>query len=100
MNKNDRHNRDIDNLVQTIIQCHDDAVELYTPSAEDLCHRHATENEVEHFLDGLFSYAMDNRILVLFKKVCRHYFYEYPQMIHDYVIIYHEMYEPEKLEQR
>lgn len=27
------------------------------------------------------------------------YFYKYQQMVNDYVIIYHKMYEPEKLKQ-
>ena len=97
MDEKDKHYRDIDTLVQTIKQCHDDAVRLYTPDAEYLCHKNATEDGVAHFLDGLLSFAIDDRILALFKKVCRHYFYKYPQMVNDYVIIYHEMYEPEKL---
>lgn len=100
MNEKDTPYCDIDTLVQTIKQCHNNAVKLYTPDAERLCRIKATEDEVEHFLDSLLSFAIDDRILALFKKVCRHYFYEYPQMIHDYVIIYHEMYEPEKLKQQ
>lgn len=98
--KDDTDYRDIDSLVQTIKQCHDDAVNLYTPDAERLCRMNATVDEVADFLDGLLSFAIDDRILALFKKVCRHYFYKYPQMVNDYVMIYHEQYEPEKLEKQ
>lgn len=98
--KDDAACRDIEAFAQTIKQCHEDAVKLYTPDAERLCRKDATEDEVADFLDGLLSFAADDRILALFRKVCRHYFYKYPQMINDYVMICHEQYEPEKLEKR
>lgn len=89
--------QEIEPLVDRLQRIHDSAIELLAPMAQDLCHRVATEDEVESFLSDVLNYAMDSRAVEVFRSVCRNYFYKYPVMVNDYIQIYFELYEPEKL---
>lgn len=75
----------------------DMAVVEYTPLVNGICHRKATENEVGLLFDYMFSFLGDERMLQLFKQVCRHYFYTYPGLIHSYILDYRKEYDPESL---
>lgn len=83
-------------LLDNLQRIYDNAIELFTPMAQDLCHRIAKEEEVESFLSDILNYAMDSRAVALFRSVCREYVYKYPVMVNDYIQIYFELYEPEK----
>ena len=65
------------------------------PLAEDVCSRTVSEAESSHSLDYLLDFASDEKILVLYKKVCRRYLYTYPSCIKFYIEAYREMWEDE-----
>ena len=73
------------------------AVVEYTPLVNDICSRKASQNEVWLLFDYMFSFLGDERMLQLFKHVCRHYFYTYPGLIHSYILDYRKEYDPESL---
>lgn len=73
------------------------AVVEYTPLVNDICSRKASQNEVGLLFDYMFSFLGDERMLQLFKHVCRHYFYTYPGLIHSYILDYRKEYDPESL---
>ena len=75
----------------------DMAVVEYTPLVKDICSRKASQNEVGLLFDYMFSFLGDERMLQLFKHVCRHYFYTYPGLIHSYILDYRKEYDPESL---
>lgn len=75
----------------------DMAVVEYTPLVNDICSRKASQNEVGLLFDYMFSFLGDERMLQLFKHVCRHYFYTYPGLIHSYILDYRKEYDPESL---
>lgn len=89
----------METLVGNLQLIYESAIELFTPMAYDLCHRIAKEEEVGSFLSDVLNYAMDIRAVELFRSVCRHYFYEYPVMVNDYIQIYFELYEPKNKQQ-
>ena len=70
---------------------------VYKPQVDDICSRNASQNEVGWLLDWLLQYAGDDRMLGLFKQVCRAYWQKYPESISFYVLEYLKWYEPEKL---
>ena len=72
-------------LAQSLIELHDQALMLYTPLVNDMCARKASENELEELLSSMLGFVTDKRILALFKKVCRRYFYTYPDAVSFYV---------------
>ena len=75
----------------------DMAVVEYTPLVKEICSRKASQNEVGLLFDYMFSFLGDERMLLLFKYVCRHYFYTYPGLIHSYILDYRKEYDPESL---
>ena len=89
--------KELEPLIQQIKRIHDDAVVAYTPLVEDLCSRKATENEVGWMLDWLLMYAGNERMLQLYKRVCRAYWKIYPESIAFYILEYKKEYEPESL---
>ena len=72
-------------LAQSLIALHDEALMLYTPLVNDMCTRKASEDELEELLSSMLGFVTDERILALFKKVCRRYFYTYPNVVGFYV---------------
>ena len=70
----------------------------YAPIVEEFCARkHATANEVGRMLDYLFEFADDERILLMYKKVCRRFVYDYPDTISYYIMEYRKEYDRESL---
>ena len=74
-----------------IIKLHQKAYEVYLPSVEDVCSRTVSEDELSHLLDYLLDFACDEKMLGLYKKVCRRYLYVYPDCIKFYIEAYREM---------
>ena len=72
-------------LAQSLVELHDEALMLYTPLVNDMCERKASEDELEELLSSMLGFVVDEHILVLFKKVCRRYFYIYPDIVDFYV---------------
>ncbi len=82
MIESDTESDDITKWLNPIIEqlrlIHDKAVIAYSPLVEEICSRVASRNEVEWMLDWLLMYAGDERMLKLYKRVCREYFQTYP----------------------
>ena len=84
-------------LIQQMKIINDHAVVAYTPLVDDLCSRKASQNEVELMLDYLLMFAGDDRMLALYKRVCRTYWQTYPESIAFYIMEYRKEYDPESL---
>ncbi len=59
-------------------ETHQKAYKVYLPLVEDVCNRTVLEDELLHLLDYLLDFACDEKILKLYKMVCRRYLYVYP----------------------
>ena len=82
-------------IAEQIVQLHQKAYEVYLLFVEDECSRIVSEDELSHLLDYLLDFACDEKILKLYKRVCRKYLYIYPSSIKLYVEAYREMWEDE-----
>lgn len=89
--------KNLEPLIQQMKIINDQAVVVYTPLVDDLCRRKASQNEVEHMLDYLLMFAGDDRMLALYKRVCRTYWQTYPESIAFYIMEYRKEYDPESL---
>ena len=90
--------KEIHGLAQQLKGLHDIAVAVYTPLVEDICSRVAPMKDVEWLLDYMFGFAGDDeRMLLLYKRVCRHYWEVYPEMIAWHIMEYRKEYNPESL---
>ncbi len=89
--------KQLEPLIQQMKTIQDHAVVVYTPLVDDLCNRMATKNEVERMLDWLLMFAGNERMLQLYKQVCRAYWKIYPESIAFYIMDYRKEYDPESL---
>lgn len=80
-------------IAKKISKLYQEAYDAYLPLVEDTCRREVSEDELSHLLDYLLDFACDERILRLYKKVCRRYLYVYPRCIKFYIEAYREMWE-------
>ena len=97
MNQEQNLLQDISAIAQRLKDIHNDAVIAYTPQVQELCAKKATENEVGWMLDWLLMYAGDERMLKLYKQVCRAYLKIYPETIAFYIMEYRKEYDRESL---
>lgn len=97
MEKDEEYKEFVDGLVSHIRALNDMAVREYTPLVDDICRRIAPQNEVERLLDYLLSFAGNDKILLLYRRVCRHYFQIYPESIAWYIMEYRKEYDRESL---
>lgn len=84
-------------MVKALSDLQDRAVVEYTPLVDDICSRKATKDEVDYLLTWMFDFVENVRMLLLFKKVCRAYFYTYPETVTFYIMEYRKEYDRESL---
>ena len=84
---------DIKNIARMIMDINEVAYTTYKPIVDDICTRKASESEVEYLLDYMVGICNDERMLEMFKRVCRSYIDIYPQVITAEIYTYKEMYE-------
>ena len=97
MNQEENLLQNLSAIAQRFKDIHNDAVIAYTPQVQELCAKKATENEVGLMLDWLLMYAGDERMLKLYKQVCRTYWKIYPESIAFYIMEYRKEYDRESL---
>lgn len=86
-------------MIQTLKSLNAQAYAVYEPMVADICTREFVgENEIEHLLDRLVSVCTSDDMTELFKKICRKFYNQYPEMIMDYILFYKEMYDANKSE--
>ena len=82
-------------FAEKISKLYQEAYDAYLPMVEDVCSRTVSEDELSHLLDYLLDFACDEKILGLYKWVCRKYLDVYPGCIRNYIEAYREMWEDE-----
>ena len=55
--------------------------------------RITAENEIERIMDGLLDFGDDKQFLVLYKKLCRHVYNSYPQMVSEHIALFRMQFE-------
>ena len=84
---------EIKKIVCMITELDDLAYATYKPLVEEICAIKASESEVEYLLDYMVGICSSDRMLELFKCVCRKYIYLYPEMVTSEIYTYKNMYE-------
>lgn len=81
-------------LAENIAKLCEQAFIIYKPIVDEICSGRKVEHkELEDVLDGLVSMCISDDMLNLFKRVCRRFYDQYPEIIADYVLFFKEMYE-------
>ena len=77
-------------IVERIQDISELSYNYYKPLVDSIIVEKASEKEVEHLLDYMLDVCHDDRMLNLFKKVCRRYHALYPEMIASEILVYKE----------
>jgi len=56
------------------------------------------EKEIERVLDILLDYSYNDKMLLLFKRLCRYYYKINPTVTYEYVMIYRDLWDDEYLD--
>ncbi len=83
----------INTIVERIQEASELSYNYYKPLVNKIIAEKASEKEVEHLLDYMLDVCHDDKMLNLFKKVCRRYYNLYPEMITSEILAYKEWYE-------
>ena len=55
--------------------------------------RITAENEIERIMDGLLDFGDDEKFLALYKKLCRHVYNFYPQLVGEHIALFRMQFE-------
>ena len=81
-------------LVQYTRQLAQEAEKLYTVDVDAIIKSQDNDpDRIEHCLDGILDFCFDENMLLLFKKLCRHYYTIDPVATSEYVYIYKDMWD-------
>jgi hypothetical protein len=84
----------IENLVESLRALTRRAVAEYTPLVDDIVREWCNDiRHIERTLDGLLDFCFDPEALLLYKKLCRHYFAIDPTATAFYIRAYREMWD-------
>ena len=94
----DKSFEEIFKIANLINNLHEEAYRKYLGPVNMLCNNlNASENEVDMMLDYLFDFCGNEKVLGLYKKVCRTFYKEYPECIANHIMWYREQYDSEPL---
>jgi hypothetical protein len=86
--------KEIKKLFESMQKLAASAVKEYTPDVDYLISSNITDfNEIERTLDGLLDFCFDEKMLLLFKKLCKYYYGLNPYGAAEYVNFYREQYD-------
>lgn len=58
-----------------------------------LANQITSEREIEAIMDGLLDFCDDEKFLDLYKKLCRHVYHQYPQLVGEHVNLFRLQFE-------
>jgi hypothetical protein len=94
MEMNEQLLSDIKQIADQIQDLRDLAYAQYSRAVDAiLAGRMTDRKQVEQLLDGLLDFCDEPRFLELTKKLCRHIYYKYPELVGDFVNMFRLMFE-------
>ena len=94
MEHNEELLKEIQGITEKINELRSLAYAQYSQAVDEvLAGRITDEGQIEHILDGILDFGDDLRFLKLSKKLCRHIYNQYPQLVGDFVSMYRMLFE-------
>lgn len=86
-------------LAESINKITQEALIIYEPQVQRIyLNKVKDEKEIERVIEALLDYSYDNKILLLFKKLCQYYYKINPTITYEYVMIYRNLWDNEYLD--
>ena len=84
-------------LARSLHDLQQQAAQQYEPVVDDILRTRSRDTRhIEHTLDRLLSFCGDERVLRLYKNLCRHYWYIDPAATADYINAYRKYWDSEE----
>ena len=85
---------EIKETVEKITELYDIAYQQYSFAVNEVLVDHITdEKQIQRILDGIIDFGDDTRFIALTRKLCRHIYYRYPQLVGDFVSMFRLLFE-------
>jgi hypothetical protein len=86
-------------LAESIKKNTQEAFEIYEVQVDRICRNKVKdEKEIERVIEVLLNYCYDDKMLLLFKRLCQYYYEINPNVTYEYVNIYRELWDEESLD--
>lgn len=85
---------DIKAIVGQFSNLANEALKVYTPIVNEIIEKQSQdENHIQRTLDYLLDFCFDEKMLTLYRRLCRYYWDINPQATANYIDYYREMYD-------
>lgn len=85
---------DIKAIVKQFSNLANEALKVYTPIVNEIIEKqNRDENHIQRTLDYLLDFCFDEKMLTLYRRLCRYYWDINPQATANYIDYYREMYD-------
>jgi hypothetical protein len=86
-------------LAESINKITQEAFIIYEPQVQRIyLNKVKDEKEIERVIEALLDYSYDDKILLLFKRLCQYYYKINPEITCEYVMIYRNLWDNEYLD--
>jgi hypothetical protein len=81
-------------LAESINKITQEAFIIYEPQVQRIyLNKVKDEKEIERVIEALLDYSNDDKILLLFKRLCQYYYKINPEITYEYVMIYRNLWD-------
>ncbi|EKT4502311.1 hypothetical protein [Flavobacterium psychrophilum] len=88
-------------LAESINQITQNAFLVYEPQVDRIYRNKVKDKkEIESIIEALLDYSYDDKVLMLFKRICQYYYKINPTVTYEYVMIYRDMWDDEYLDKK
>ena len=94
MNNDQSVLEDLKNIVEEIGKLRDVAYAKYSELVRQVLENQiADEQRLEQIMDGLCDFCDESRFIDLYRSLCRHIYYQYPQLVGEHVAPFRALFE-------
>lgn len=94
MENYESHLKELEKTIQALNRLRDSAFAQYSTLVDSVLRNEITDQrQLERIMDGLLDFCDEERFLQIYKKLCRHIFYRYPQMVGEHVALFRAQFE-------
>jgi len=84
----------INTIAENMKQLRDNAFSQYSVIVDQVVNNQITDEQtLERIMDGLSDFCDESRFIALYRNLCRHIFYHYPQLVGEHVTLFRAQFE-------
>lgn len=100
MGRNEQLLSELTETIESLGKIRESAYRLYSEAVEAILSDRITDpNHIERIMDGLLDFCDEDRFIEIYRRLCRHIYYRYPQMVGEHVAMFRLQFETSKTEE-